>query len=1048
MDASDGSISVRRDIIVTVTDVNDAPVAVDDTPATKEGVAVDIDVLDNDTDEDGHTLTVVTGSVTTPGNGTTVLDASRNNIKYTPNTGFAGFDSFTYTVSDGKLTATGTVTVRVVPEVSGSTAVSYAENRTDSVEKYTAGGNPSWRLTGDDSGDFSIDSGGVLSFNSPPDYESPADANTDNDYQITVVATVQSGSSTVSVPLDVTVSVDDVTDPPTVTGSTRVDYAENGTGAVATYSASGSPTWSLSGTDNGAFSIDSGGVLSFKSPPDFESPADGTQGNRDNVYEVTVEADDNGEAVVLDVTVTVTDLPAVSGPAVVEYAENGTVAVATYSATDANGDDVTVTWILSGTDSGALSISANGELTFNDTTFPKGPDFETPADGTEGNRDNVYEVTMEADDGTEVGKLDVTVTVVDVNDDVLTVADDAAATDEDTPVDIAVLDNDRLAAGSGDDVTLSVSDEGSAGNGELELHSTTNVITYTPDAHFNGTDSFTYTATDGTNTATGIVTVTVRAVTDAPAAVNDDLITVRNAAVVIDVIANDTDVDGDGDVLSVSEVVTGSKGTAALTERSSTEITYTPDADFDGNDTFCYTVTDGTDIATGTVKVKVEFGAVENLVDLLDLTVSLGTNPTHVRPLNEVFHKDTTAYTLNVSNSVSSVKVYPTKAYAASDNLEVKIGANGTEVDSDSSIPLRAGGVTTIEIKVIASVYEVITIESSQAWVVTEESKTYTIRVTRAASPTSPNANLAALVVSGGALDADFNPAFTRYSMTVANSVASISLNPRAAHGSATFVVTANGVEAPADNIPLTEGGGTVITVVVTAQDGSTSKTYTITVTRAPSANADLAGLTVSGGALDTDFDSGITDYSMTVANSVASIDLDPRVAHGSATFVVTAIGVEAPADNIPLTEGGTTVITVVVTAQDGTTTRIYTIRVTRAPSANADLVGLTISEGSLDTDFEPGITSYSVAVANSVSSVSVFPRAANANATVTVKVNGVEAPADNIPLTEGGTTVITLLVTAQDGTTTRTYTIRVTRVPSSLSANSDLAGLTISGDL
>ena len=188
MDASDGSISVRRDIIVTVTDVNDAPVAVDDTPATKEGVAVDIDVLDNDTDEDGHTLTVVTGSVTTPGNGTTVLDASRNNIKYTPNTGFAGFDSFTYTVS-----------VRVVPEVSGSTAVSYAENRTDSVEKYTAGGNPSWRLTGDDSGDFSIDSGGVLSFNSPPDYESPADANTDNDYQITVVATVQSGSSTVSV---------------------------------------------------------------------------------------------------------------------------------------------------------------------------------------------------------------------------------------------------------------------------------------------------------------------------------------------------------------------------------------------------------------------------------------------------------------------------------------------------------------------------------------------------------------------------------------------------------------------------------------------------------------------------------------------------------------------------------------------------------------------------------------------------------------------------------------------------------------------------------
>ena len=354
---------------------------------------------------------------------------------------------------------------------------------------------------------------------------------------------------------------------------------------------------------------------------------------------------------------------------------------------------------------------------------------------------------------------------------------------------------------------------------------------------------------------------------------------------------------------------------------------------------------------------------------------------------------------------------------------------------------MRAGGVTTIQVKVIAEI-------TPEGGVVTQISQTYTIRVTRPARPTSSNANLAELTVSGGALDVDFDSGITDYTMTVDNSVASISLDLVTAHGSATVVVTANGVEAPADNIPLTEGGSTVITVVVTAQDGRTTKTYTIRVSRAPSANADLAGLTVSEGSLDSDFEPGTTSYSVAVANSVSSLSVFPRAANANATVTVKVNGVEAPADNIPLTEGGTTVITLLVTAQDGTTTRTYTIRVTRAPSslsANADLAGLTISEGSLDTDFEPGITSYSVAVANSVSSVSVFPRAANANATVTVKVNGVEAPADNIPLTEGGTTVVTLLVTAQDGTTTRTYTIRVTRAPSSLSANADLAGLTIS---
>ena len=1035
----DDAVTGTLPVTVTVIDVNEAPVAVDDYAFTNEVTAVVINVVANDTDVDAGTTLSVT-EVGTPANGAAVIAANNTTITYTPDAGFAGYDTFTYTVSDHDAndprTDTGTVTVSVAPVVtseSGLTAITYEENGTEAVDTYSTNGSPTWSLTGDDSDAFTIDSGGVLTFNRPPDYESPTDDDTNNVYLLTVVATVQSGGSEVTVTKSVTVSVTDVTDPPTVTGLTQVDYAENGTGDVATYTSSGSPAWDLLGPDSADFAISGGGVLTFNSPPNYEIPVDGDE---DNVYEVTVQAALGSEVGELDVTITVTDLPGVSGPAVSDYPENGTVAVVTYTSSGSP------TWSLLGADEGDFAISNVADDTNGELSFASPPNYEKPADGTEGDRDNIYEVTVRASEGTEVSTLAVTVTVVDVDDTVPTAVDDTATTAEDTPVDIAVLDNDLLALNSTN--TLSVSEVGNAGNGTVSTDNST--VTYAPAEHFNGEDSFTYTISDGTNTATGTVTVTVTPVNDEPSAETDNVVTVANTAIVIDVVANDTDVDGDA--LIVSAVETGlTRGTAVITDGLTTKITYTPNG-YDYTQEFTYTVSDGIDIDTGTVRVTVESADADvgDLVALSGLTVTSGTGNQTVE-LNEEFAEDTASYTLNVPNSVSSVQVSPKKKFDTSvdenpdtaDNVMVKIRVNGAKVVSGSSILVVEGGVTNIEIEVIATI-------SPSDEVVAQVSQTYTIRVTRPARPTSSNANLAALTVSGVALDTDFKPGITDYTMTVDNSVASISLDLVTAHGSATVAVKANGVDASADNIPLTEGGTTVIAVVVTAQNGTTTRTYTIRVTRAPSANADLAGLTVSAGSLDTDFEPGTTSYSVAVANSVSSLSVFPRAANANATVSVKVDDVDAPADNIPLTEGRTTVITVVVTAQDGTTTRIYTIRVTRAPSANADLAGLTVSAGSLDTDFEPGTTSYSVAVANSVSSVSVFPRAANANATVTVKVNGVEAPADNIPLTEGGTTVITLLVTAQDGTTTRTYTIRVTRVPSSLSANSDLAGLTISG--
>ena len=102
----------------------------------------------------------------------------------------------------------------------------------------------------------------------------------------------------------------------TVSGITSTDYAENGTTAVATYAVAGAGTstitWSLSGDDSGDFSISSAGVLSFRSSPDYESPADA---DTNNVYQVTIQASNGTSTGTLDVTVTVTD--ANEGPTII-----------------------------------------------------------------------------------------------------------------------------------------------------------------------------------------------------------------------------------------------------------------------------------------------------------------------------------------------------------------------------------------------------------------------------------------------------------------------------------------------------------------------------------------------------------------------------------------------------------------------------------------------------------------------------------------------------------------------------------------------------------
>lgn len=278
--------------------------------------------------------------------------------------------------------------------------------------------------------------------------------------------------------------------------------------------------------------------------------------------------------------------------------EDGSVAVDVLANdSDADDDVLSVTSVTTPAH-GSAGLDASGNVVY------------TPAANYFGSDSFTYVVS----DGDLSDSAPVSITVTPVNDAPVA-ADDAANTAEGASVTVDVLANDIDLEGD----QLTVTAAGQPAHGTASLVS--GGVRYTPEAGFSGSDSFTYTVSDGAATDSATVSVTIAPGNHPPLTNTDSASTSEARPVTINVLANDTD--PDGDALTLSSVTPPAHGTASV---DGGNVVYSPAPTYSGPDSFTYNVTDGQGgTATGTVNVSVSATPRQMHVGDLDATATRQT---------------------------------------------------------------------------------------------------------------------------------------------------------------------------------------------------------------------------------------------------------------------------------------------------------------------------------------------------------------------------------------------------------------------------------------
>ncbi|CDT69034.1 conserved hypothetical protein [Vibrio coralliirubri] len=569
-DISDGTNTVQASADLTVNPVNDLPVPQDQQFSIAEDgtlLFTDADLLTGATDVEGDNLTVE--GITYDGTDGVLTDLGEGSYSFAPNENFNGDVSFSFDVSDGTDTVSANIDVSVTPEndppVAGST--SYTVNEDNSI---TISDAQLLATSSDIEGDVSIDSvtysgsDGVLEINGNGTYTFSPNENFSGEIALDVVVADEDGATDATT---AGINVLEVNDPP-VAGPTSYTIDED---SVLTFSES---QVLLNASDvegdvelvgisydgpDGIFSVNGDGTCSFAPNENFNGQVQ---------LDVTIRDEDGAEVeTVINVDVLpINDAP-VSGDLAYNVNEDGSITLSQEQllsqASDVEGDDLTAS---------SLTVGADATVVANDD----GSFTITPDENFNGDIDIQFNIT----DGTDTVQATADLTVNPVNDlpvpqdQQFSIAEDGTLQFTDADLLTGATDID------GDDLTV----EGisyTGGDGVLTDHGD-GTYTFAPNENFNGDVNFSFGVSDGTETVSASIDVSVTPENDPPVAgstsymVNED-----NAITISDeqLLANSSDIEG---AVSV-DTVTYSGTDGVFQDNGDGSYTFLPNENFSGD---------------------------------------------------------------------------------------------------------------------------------------------------------------------------------------------------------------------------------------------------------------------------------------------------------------------------------------------------------------------------------------------------------------------------------------------------------------------------------
>ena len=573
---------------INVIDLNSAPQALGDEVETQEDTPISFNVFANDSDPDNDELSIETFTQTQNG----LVVQTGMDFTYIPHENFFGTDEFTYQLKDATGTVSNFATVairvwsvndepiavddekKVTEDVAGLVSVLKNDIDVDDISLKIEDFSQAANGTVDKIGTT------ILRYTPNPDFDGT------DEYTYTIRDAKGAVSNTATVRITMLPANDlpqIMSDQITTEEDTPVAFdvrandvdADGDALTIAAYTE----------TSNGTLTQEADGSFTY-------SPKEHFHGSDSFTYQIT---DGNGEvsgsATVSIEVVPVNDLPQLAEDIVETNEDEAVTFEVLNNDSDIDGDALQLT---------EFTATANGILTQNGNELTY-----TPNENFNGQDEFIYTAS---DDKGGSATAKVTLIVFAVNDLPLS-RDDQVTTAENTPVSVAVLENDSDLDGDNlDIISFKQGDNGSVSKEGLDL-------VYTPNENFNGSDQFTYTATDNNGgTANATVFVTVTSTNQSPLAVADEFSTEEDTQADFNVLQNDSD--PDGDALQISNFTSPANGTLEVLPDQS--MRYTPNENYFGTDGFQYQSTDGNGSESEMVEVKI------NVLPVNDAPVGMG----------------------------------------------------------------------------------------------------------------------------------------------------------------------------------------------------------------------------------------------------------------------------------------------------------------------------------------------------------------------------------------------------------------------------------------